>query len=697
MAVIEKLRSKAGLLIGIVAFSLIAFVLGDLLTSNRSFLKGNTSTVGVIGGKKVNIQDFESRVQSEIENYKLNQNKETIDNSTTESIREGAWSKMVNDMIMVKQYEDIGIHVSTFELADMVKGKNIHPQIKQAFTDPKTGAFNPSSVINFLKNMDNDPTGKTKRQWIAFERSIYDERLQQKYNDLIKQGLYITSPESKMEYEQRNRFVVLKYAFQSYNNIADSSIKVGDDDLKALYDRNINKYKQEASRNIDYVIFDVQPSQVDKSETLQGLTKLTDEFHATTNDSAYVAANSDEPYDNSFHKKGAIDPRIDTVLQSAAIGTVTGPIESPGSFRLAKLVDIKTMPDSVQAKHILLKLDGKKKEDVMKQADSLKAAVLSGASFELLAMQYSTDDGSKIKGGDLGWFAQGMMVPSFNDACFQGKVNDMPIVESQFGIHLIKITGQKGSSRLIKVAQLTRNILPSSKTYQSFFQKANDFVLKYSTSESFEKGITAMNLTKLSEPSLVENARQVGAIENSRELVRWAFNSEKGTVSKAFEFNNKFVVAKLNSIKEKGTSTLEDVKDLLMAEARKDKKAEMITERFKKAGVSTIDEFVQKMQLPLEMDTNITFSAPYLSKAGLEPYIVGSAFSLKPGKLSAPLKGQVGVYVIEVVTFKEAPATKDYTFIKKEIMSQLQQRSQYEVTNALREKANIQDNRGKFY
>ena len=198
---------------------------------------------------------------------------------------------------------------------------------------------------------------------IAFERSIYDERLQQKYNDLIKQGLYITSPESKMEYEQRNRFVVLKYAFQSYNNIADSSIKVGDDDLKALYDRNINKYKQEASRNIDYVIFDVQPSQVDKSETLQGLTKLTDEFHATTNDSAYVAANSDEPYDNSFHKKGAIDPRIDTVLQSATIGTVIGPIESPGSFRLAKLVDIKTMPDSVQAKHILLKLDGKKKED----------------------------------------------------------------------------------------------------------------------------------------------------------------------------------------------------------------------------------------------------------------------------------------------------------------------------------------------
>ena len=179
--------------------------------------------------------------------------------------------------------------------------------------------------------------------------------------------------------------------------------------------------------------------------------------------------------------------------------------------------------------------------------------------------------------------------------------------------------------------------------------------------------------------------------------MRWAFSNEKGTISKAFEFNNKFVVAKLTSIKEKGTSTIEDVKDQLMLEARKDKKAELISEKFKKAGASTIEEFAQKMQLPVETDTSTTFTAPYLSKAGFEPYVVGCAFGLKPGKLSAPAKGQNGVFVLQVVSFKSAPPTTDYTFIKKEMMGQLQQRSQYEVTNALREKANVQDYRGKFY
>lgn len=697
MAVIEKLRSKAGLLIGIVAFSLLAFVLGDFLTSNRSLLSGSGTSVGIIGGKKIDVKDFENLVQTEIANYKLNQNTETIDNNTTDQLRDQTWNKLVNEMIMGEQFKKLGVNVSSFELADMIKGKNIHPQIKQAFTDPKTGVFNPSAVINFLKNMDNDPTGKTKRQWLVFERAIYDERLQQKYNDIIKSGLYITTPEAKEDYVHRNTTATVQYVYLNYNTIADSTVQVSNDELKAVYNRNIKKYKQEATRSIDYVQFEVVPSDIDRDETMQGITRITEEFKSTTNDSAYVIANSDEGFDNSYHKKGTLDAQIDSAMNSLPVGAVVGPYISMGACRLAKLVAVKSLPDSVQAKHILLKLDGRSKEDVMKEADSLKTAILGGANFEMLAFQYSTDDGSKIKGGDLGWFGQGMMVPPFNDACFQGNVGDMPIVESQFGIHLIKITGQKGSSRQVKVAQIIRKILPSSKTYQGYFQKANDFTAKYNTAESFDKGVAAMNLAKLTEASLAENSRQVGAIENSRELVRWAFKSEKGAVSKAFEFNNKFVIAKLSNVKEKGTSTMEEVNDVVLAEARKDKKAVMLTEKLTKAGSTSIDEIAQKIQQPIQVDSNFNFTSPFFASAGIEPYIGGYAFTLKQGKLSPPLKGQTGVFVIKVLAVKEAPPTKDYKEAKNQALQQVQQRAQYEVNNALREKANIEDNRGKFY
>jgi peptidyl-prolyl cis-trans isomerase D len=698
MAVIEKLRGNASLLIGIVAFSLLAFILGDFLTSNRSFLSGQGTTVGVIGGKKIDVQDFENLVQVEIENYKLSQNKETVDNNTTDQIRDQAWSKLINDNVMGPQYKKLGINVSSDEIADMVKGKNIHPQIRQAFTDPKTGVFNPGTVINFLKNMDNDPTGKTKRQWLNFEKAIYEERLLAKYNDLTKYGYFVSTAEAKMEYEARNRNASLKFVTLNYNSIVDSTLKISDEELKAVYNKNIKKYKQEASRNIDYVVFEVIPSPEDIKATLDGITRLAEEFRNSTDDTTFVAANSDEPFDNTFRKKGTLNPVIDSLVFNASIGTVFGPINNGNSYSLIKLIDSKILPDSVQARHILIPITGGDKDGAKAKADSLKQLIVNGADFASLALQFSTDEGSKVKGGDLGWFAPGMMVPSFNDACFEGKVGDRPVVESQFGFHLIEITGQKGGSKQVKTAQVVQNAQPSSKTYQSYFQKANDFANKYNTSESFDKGINEAKLTKQTEANLAENARQVGSIENSRELVRWAYSNEKGAISKSFEFGNKFVVARLNEVREKGTSTMDQVMEQVMSEARRDKKAVMLLEKMNNTGSTTnLESLAQKLGVTVQTAEGFNFSSPYMASVGYEPYLTGLVTTLKPGVPSKPFKGQTGVFVVLVNSFTEPAATKDYKDIKSQLIQQYQQRTQYEVVNALREKADIQDNRGKFY
>ncbi len=697
MAMISKIRNRAGLLIGIVGFSLVAFVLGDFLTSNRSFLSGNDTSVGVIAGKKTNVQDFEARVQKEIENYKLSNNTDNIDQNTTDQLRDQTWNQLISEEVMGTQYKKLGITVGPDEVFDMVKGKNPHPQVVKAFTDPKTGQFNPANVINFLKNMDNDQTGKTRTQWVNFEKYIQDERIGQKYNDLIKHGLFITAAEAKEDYINKNKTASVKYVMLNYGDVADSTVEVSDDDLKKVYEEYKTRYKQGASRGIDYVIFEVQPSEVDRKSSLESITRLKEEFQASADDTSYVAANSDGKMDKSWHKKGTLPFNIDSLMFNNEMGFVYGPYEEGGAYKLAKLSDIKFLPDSVKARHILLKIESPDQRDaVMAKADSIKKAIQGGTPFVFMAMQFSTDEGSKIKGGDLGWFQPGMMVQSFNDACFEGKKGDMPIVESQFGVHLIEILDQGKPSKQVKVAIIERKAEPSNKTYQAVFQKANEFAGKNTTAEAFDKAIKDQNLNKLTETNIQENARQVGGVEGSKELIRWAFKASKNEVSKAFEFGDKFVVAKLIDIREKGIAPLDQVKDEVMVEARKNKKAEMMMKKFEGAG-GNIETIASKIGQQVLTAENVNFSSPLLGNSGMEPKVVGHIFAMKPGTASKPIQGQSGVYVVQVTGFKDPAPIKDYKEVKKQLEQQVQGRSQYEVFNALREKADITDNRGKFY
>jgi peptidyl-prolyl cis-trans isomerase D len=408
--------------------------------------------------------------------------------------------------------------------------------------------------------------------------------------------------------------------------------------------------------------------------------------------------NSDVPFDGSFHKKGSLAPNIDSIMFSAPIGTTVGPYSANGSFQIAKLTAISMIPDSVKARHILLKLDNPANKDkVMATADSIKKAIQGGADFAMMSSKYSTDEGAKAKGGDLGWFSSGMMVKEYNDACFEGKKGDMPIVQTQFGIHIIQIEDQGKSSRQVKVAMITRKVEASSKTYQTIYSKANEFAAKSSSAEAFDNAVKESKLNKLTESNIVENAKQVGPIENSRELVRWAFKSKVGEISKAFEFGNRFAVAKLTDAREKGFSTLEQVKDQVTAEARRDKKAEMLIEKLKKG--TTVDAIASSVGQTVMTADNISFAAPNLGPAGMEGNVVGHIMTMKSGQTSAPLKGQNGVYVVNIAsqTEPQAPTAVDLKGDAARALQGVQQRSQYEVFNALREKADITDSRAKFY
>lgn len=699
MAIISKIRNQAGLIIALIGISLLAFILGDLLKSNGSFLSSGNN-VAVIDGEKITYQEFEREVQEAINNYKQSTGQENIDQNTTDMIREQAWSQLLRRKVMDKEFDKMNITVGTKELVDMVQGNDPHPTVKQSFTDPKTGQFDPNNVIRFLNNLDKDP--QMKERWVAFEKAIQLERISQKYNNLVKQAMYATQLQAKKEYIDRNRSAKIRYVLMPYTAIPDTEVQVTESEISQYYKEHQFEHKQEASRKIEYVAFDLVPTEQDRQEALEDITKLKPAFAEAKDDSSFVRLNSDENNpDFSFHKKGTLSIFIDSAMFNSPVGTVIGPYFENNTYKLSKLMHVEMMPDSVKARHILLKAkEGETEEKLKARADSLKQLIKSGAKkFDELAQAVSEDPGSGSKGGDLGWFREGMMVKPFNDAAFQGKKGDMPIVVSQFGVHLIEITDKGAPVKKVQVGTVTRKLEPSSKTTRAIFAKANEFAGKNRTGEAFDKTVVEQNLNKRI-AEVKETDRMVPGLENPREMIRWAYKADKGDVApKVFDMGDKYVVAKLAEIKEKGFAPLEQVRDEMVAGAKKDKKAEKLIEKMNnlEKGVSQIEALGSKINYAPQVAENVTFAISVIPGVGREPEVLGRLFGMKQGVLSQPIKGNTGVYVVVVDSFTEPQPVNDYKDVQNQIVNNLKNRADYELFNALKDKANVEDNRGKFY
>lgn len=697
MAVIGKIRKRVGLLIGFVGVSMLLFILGDLVTSNTGLMNSNSDVIGEIGGEKIHYQEFEKRVDQLTENYKLNTKTDNVDQNTTDMLRDQAWNMYVNDNTLGKEYEKLGISCSADELFDMVAGKNPHQQVQQAFTDPNTKIFDKNAVIKFLKDLPNRDEN-VQSQWKSFEKAIRDERIADKYRALIKGGIFVTTAEAKANQIDNSRMASIRYVRLDYNSIPDSSVTVEESDLQSYYSANSSKYRQaETMRKVEYVTFDVIPSDADRLETSTWINDRKNDLMAAEDVAAVVNRNAESPYDSTYHAKGTMAPAIDTVLFSAAEGTVVGPYDDGGFVKVARLSGVKMVADSVKARHILLSVQNGDTAKALATADSLKGAIKKGAKFADLATAFSQDPGSAAKGGDLGWFRQGMMVPSFNDACFNGNVGEMPVVTSQFGVHLIEITGKGVPSKQIRVAVIDRKIEPSQKTYDAVFAKATAFAAKISSPDMFDSTIVKEGMNKRVADNLRETDKNIAGLEQPREMIRWAYQAEKGDISKVFTFGDKYVIGRLTDIRDKGTLPLDAVREQVTIEARKKKKSDMLIEKVEGASAKTVDELAQKLNSVAADADNISFMNGYIMGIGNEPKVTGNIFGMKQGQLSKAIAGDNGVCVVFVKSFTEPPAVKDYSESMNQLRDQRRQRSEYEVQAALKEAAEIEDDRGRFY
>lgn len=698
MGLMTFLRNRAGyILIGAIGFAIVAFLVGDAINVGKPFWAGSQKVVGSVDGEEINIEQFSAKVDQSLAQFK--QQYGGAGNAQMQAMAvDNVWQGEMAGILLGKEYARMGLSVSGSELFDLIQGPNPSPLIVQYFGNPQTGVVDRAQVIKIFKDGAKDP--RLKDQLRTLETEIEKQALQTKYTKLINNSIYVTTLEANDEYQNRNKLANFKYAGLDYASVPDASVKLSESDYSDYYNNNKQRFNNPTeTRSFEYVSFSVNPTKEDSAAVKTQIDKLANDFKTAANDSLFAAVNSDVKVPYTYMAKGKLDPAVDSVVFNLPAGSFYGPKFSGNSYKLVKVINTRFSPDSVKASHILInpsKLGGVDK--AKKLADSLKTLVQKGSSFADLAKEYS-EDGSKDKGGDLGTFTRGQMVPEFENAVFDGSVGELKIVTTQFGVHLIKIEKQVGNSKVAKLAYIEKSLVSSNKTRDAAYKKASNFLAEVKegnfTEVAQKKGYTVGVADKIT-----PTQGFAPGLDNPRQLIRDAYAAEKGTVlDQVYQMDNAFVIARLTDIKPKGILPLEAVKKEIEPMVRNAVKARMLSEKVNKAlsGSTSIDQVAQKLGKTAAPVQNIVFSNPIIPGLGQENKVVGAVFGSQPGKISKPVEGESGVYAFVVDGFT-SPAPMANTYKQKEAMIQAAgQRALGAAFQALQDKSKIKDNRVKFY
>lgn len=705
MSALQFLREKAGVLVAVViGLSLFIFVIGDFFSggTGQSAKARKYYEIGTVGDESLSYQEFETEVSNLVEIYKLSGNT-GLDEATTESIREQTWQKMIRERILDNQYRKLGIGVSSEEVDELVLGNNPHPIVLQLFTDQQTGAFNKSVLVNFLKNTEFDET--TNKYWLFFENEIVNDRLGTKYNTLVSKGLYVTSKQAEFDRELSASTVDFSYIVKNYSSIPDSLVKITSSDIESYYNKNKESFKTTALRDIEYITFDIIPSEEDIKQTEDWINNAAGEFMAAEDPVQYINLTADTRHVGFYVPIAEVPAQLADFAKKEDKTAVFGPYNEDGSLKIARLLDVADRPDSVHVRHILISAGQiRSLTDARETADSLLKLIKTGTPFATLALTSSDDQGSAQLGGDLGWFPEGMMVVPFNDACFTGKKGDIVTAETTFGIHIIEILAQSRTSRKYHIGIVDRKIIPGSMTNQRIYSDASQFAGASNTYEKFNQAITEKGLTKRVANDISPQQKTLPGLENPRNLVISLFQTDKGKIvldnneQAVFEIGNKYVVAYCTRVTEDGISPIKDVETDIRFQVAKEKKAEIISTEFEKnsGNGKSLEDIAASMGLSVQDATQVTFRSYSVQGAGVEPALIAAAASSKQGAVSGPVKGENGVYMLSVNNLVQT-SEDDLDLLRERLNATYQMRGSYEAYEALRKAANIVDKRYKFY
>ncbi len=704
MAAIGSIRKHSTLLVVVIGGALAAFILGDFLKRSHH----RDVNAGKVDGVEITIMDFNNQVDKNIASIKQQQQRSSLTTDETFRVREQTWQQMVHQILMEKEYKELGIEVTADEMFNLIQGKNPHPLIKQYFADPSTGQYDRNRVLQFLQNYDQMPES-VKEQWTSLENYIKEDALRSKFNALIGQAYYMPKELLRDQYNNMNTSANITYVAARYSDVPDSVVNVTDADYQAYYDAHKNEYKQKAGRSLEYVVFNVVPSDTDVAKAKRSFLLTRDDFIKTDHPLEFAKGNSDHVYDTGWIAKGSLPAPLDSVMFHSKVGTVSQPVFQNYSFTVARLLASERRPDSMDASHILIAYKGafkaspaidRTREQAQHLADSLlKVLKRNPSKLKTLAEKYSDDPSVRKNGGDLGWFADGQMVSQFNDAVVKTPVGKLTLAETPFGFHIIKVNGKKDYEQKVKVAVVTQDVVASNGTYQNVFAKASAFVTNATDLTAFENLAHKDHYQLREVPRILETTYSIPGMESAREVVRWAFKdgTEKGQVSNVFDMEDQYVVAVVTNTFEAGIPPMDKVKSEIRPFVVNQVKGKYLAAKMKAySGNLAAAEKAMNLQ-PQEVD-NMTFDSRNLTGFGMENKVIGSVFGMKTGQVSQPIVGNAATFMVKVNKLNPAVAPSNYNQLVDQLTAEFIQRVNQDYPYiALRDASDVQDNRITFY
>ena len=697
MAVLAKIRQRSALMIVVIALALFAFIAGDLF-SNGSFGK-SSKDVGKINGKDIAFEDFRVKV-SNVE--------KSQQGMTSTAAANRVWDQEVSIALLTSEFEKLGLRVGSQHIMEVLKadqniGKN--PMFLNA-----AGVFDEAKFKEYFKSNPNQAQYLTDREKEAELNAKY-----QIYATLIKAGTYTTESEGKLKYEMEANKVNFAYVAGLYSTIKDSEVKVSDEEIVTFMKKNEKKYKADETREIEYVLVEDKASAEDEAEVKAKITGLLsnrvkyDEatkanvtepgFKDAPNTIEFVNSNSDVPYDSTYVAKKDL-PAVDAdKLYNLAPGEIYGPYVFGKYYCLSKSMGRKVGVNA-KASHILIGYEGSQtpnakekrtKEQAKAKAEAILAQVNANPDSFLMLAFTNSDDSSAQQGGDLGYFGPNQMVKPFNDFVFSNPIGKVGLVETPFGFHIIKVTDKQDGIRLATIAQ---KIEASETTSDKVFTQATKFEID-ATEKDFDKAAAVMKLTIAPPVTVKVMDEAFGPLGNQRNIVRWAFEdgTDLGAVKRFEVANLGHVIAKVKKVNPEGLMAVDLVRSYIEPILKNKKKAELI--KAKMTGTS-LESIAKATGSTVQQATDVTMENPVLTGGvGQEPKVVGNAFALTAGKLSAPIEGNTGIYVVKNTSTVKAPVLKDHAAY----VAKLKAQSAGDVNRiipALKDKAEIKDNRKQF-
>lgn len=698
MAVLEKIRVKFGILISVViALALLSFIIDPNTISQVASTMSEKYRIGKVNGNSVSYQDFENELnyQNRIFEYMYRRNANT--DQEMDYVRNMAWKSFVDRYMFIVNAKKAGIQVGKDELASLLSGDMVSPLISQIFVD-ETGAFSTDMLDSYIKNMQYDQSGQARMFWDYLQNTVTTDQYYTKYNSLFTASDFLNPLMMTNEIAENNNSATVEFVMMPYGYQRDSTVTVSDAEIRSYYKEHKKLYRQDASRDIEYVVFEVKPSQTDISDANDQVVKVYDEFSTTDNVKNFLMKNSDRQYTDEWYKKGelrTVSADVDDFVfaDGTRTGSVSQVITKDNTFIVTRVMDTAMVPDSVFVNGILL-------QGVQTDlADSLLNVLKTGKdNFGNVAAQYSAFNNPQAGApGEYGWMTKNSMFPGV-ESVFTAKLNDIYVIETQYGKHIVKVTDRTTPVLKKKVAILEKEALPSGNTINEFYVKANELATKADGKyDNLKKVVDEEGLALLTRNNLREGDENVGSInDRTKEISKWAFESKEGKVSNVLNINNDYyVVAALKKIHKEGYAPVSDVaaniSSIIYNRKLGEKKAAEVAEKI--AGLTSMEAIADTLGTTVSKREGISF-ASYMNQ-GLDPKFIGAVSAAQEGVISAPLAGTIGVYV-----YKVDSRDTGSSFTEDDARSREQQMAYYSTQSLLpvmMQDAGVEDNRARFY